>query len=135
MDSMADLSSAVKKGLLAGVRPEQVKAKNIDLYKPTLTVEDLWGTENTPTGGNLLDLVLAFYQDEIRDVPFYYEDENGCKARTMIRSPLSREIQDSTVESYKQRILRESISQVAAGVYWGHDRHGEKLSRLSLTKV
>ena len=118
MEAPKGLHPATKKGLLQGVRPEEIAAKCIDIYNPTLTIEDLWGSENPPTGGHLLDLVLSYYQGETVDVPLYHETADGVKARSVVRSPLSREIQESTVESYKQRIFRESISQVAAGTHW-----------------
>lgn len=63
----------------------------------------------------MLDLVLQFYGDGVQDVPFFFTNNEGEQERSVIRSPLSRELQDSTVQCYKERILRESISQVAAG--------------------
>eukprot|EP00435_Cladocopium_sp_Y103_P058223 s125_g20.t1 len=101
-------------GLLVGVEPEEVLSKGIDIYKPDLTIENLWGP-SPPTGGALLDKVIQYYGDGVHDVPWFFESENGTQRRTIERSPLSREIQNSTVQCYKERILKESISQVAAG--------------------
>ncbi|CAE7587729.1 unnamed protein product [Symbiodinium sp. CCMP2592] len=104
-----------KKGLLQGLPPDQAHMAGTELYKPELTLEDLFG-EDVPSGSALLDQVLAVYGDGHIDVPWFAPGENGKQMiRTIVRSPLSRELQLSTVEAYKNRILAESISQVAAG--------------------
>lgn len=112
------------RGLLHGIRPEQVAASAVNIYDPNLTVEALFG-DDTPSGGALLDLVLAYYSDGQRDVPFFVDAPVSVSSdgqmtssksiRAIEKSSLSREIQEATVESYKNRIFLESISQVAAG--------------------
>ena len=102
------------KGLLTGLTPEDVTKKGLDIFAPHLTVEDLWGI-NPPSGGALLDAVLQFYGDGTHDVPWFFSGEGGAQCRTIEKSPLSRDLQESTVMAYKDRILKESISQVAAG--------------------
>ena len=117
---MANTSSSTaaksSKGLLQGLTPDQAHLAGTELYKQELTLEDLFG-DDVPTGSlsSLLDQVLALYGDGHIDVPWFTKGENGKLVRTIVRSPLSRELQLSTVESYKNRILAESISQVAAG--------------------
>lgn len=103
-----------KKGLLVGLTSDDVVKRGINIYSPDLSVEDLWGS-NPPSGGGFLDLVLEFYGVGSFDVPFYVDGANGEKVRAIERSPLSRELQEATVQEYKERIIRESISQVAAG--------------------
>lgn len=113
------------KGLLKGISPDQVASSGVNIYDPNLTVEQLWGEDAALSGGALLDHVLAYYSDGQKDIPFFYtpsEIPQGSestnlpqKARAVVKSPLSRELQESTVESYKKRIFLESISQVAAG--------------------
>ena len=106
------------------------KVENI--FLPTLTVEELYGEDSAPTGAALLDCVLDVYGDGYLEVvpwfvtagssarsvdPPQASGEGGPKKiRAIIRSPLSRQLQESTVECYKNRIFNESISQVAAGV-------------------
>ena len=94
--------------------------RGIDLFRSELSVEDLWGPA-PPSGAAFLEAVLSFYQDGVCDVPWFFQaagdsqgDSTGL-ARAIVRSPLSREIQESTVQNYKERIFWESISQVAAG--------------------
>ncbi|CAE7539367.1 unnamed protein product [Symbiodinium sp. CCMP2592] len=110
--------AAQSRGLLEGVAPHEVIQKGIDLFDPSLTVEALWGS-TPPSGGALLEAVLAFYSDGCHDVPWYYNETSdggpSKKARSIVRSPLSRELQEATVQSYADRVIRESISQVAAG--------------------
>ena len=122
--------SSLAQGLLTGVRPTEVAARGINIYDPKLTPEALWGPD-PPQGGAFLDLVLDFYSEGEHDIPFFFylnnssggdgggdADGNGGglqRMRAIVKSPLSRALQQSTVESYKQRIFKESISQVAAG--------------------
>lgn len=115
VDAAKGSSSTHSVGLLKGLSSKDVVSKGINLYAPELTVEDLWGT-NPPSGGAFLDAVLEFYGIGVFDVPFFFEGPNGEKMRAIERSPLSRELQEATVQEYKDRILRESISQVAAGL-------------------
>ena len=113
-------SSLQEKGLLHGVQPHEVVQRGIDLFRPELSVEDLWGA-SPPTGAAFLEAVLSFYGDGVHDVPWFFqsagdgENVSSGLARSIVRSPLSREIQEATVQNYKERIFRESISQVAAG--------------------
>ena len=115
-------TSSAPRGLLVGVMPHEVVQRGIDLYDPELTVEDLWGP-NPPAGAALLEAVLSFYSDGTHDVPWYHDatQSNGSasRARSIVRSPLSRELQEATVQNYTDRIFRESISQVAAGLGFG----------------
>ena len=118
-----------RKGLLDGIRPDQAQQSGLEIYHSNLTLEDLFGEGKVPTGGALLDQVLAIYGDGHINVPWFVPAEgdsggngpeksganDGKMIRSIVRSPLSRELQQSTVEAYKDRILAESISQVAAG--------------------
>ena len=120
-----------KKGLLDGIRPDQAQQSGLEIYHAGLTLEDLFGEGKVPTGGALLDQVLAIYGDGHINVPWFVCAEGSSSnaggapetsggsdrkmIRSIVRSPLSRELQQSTVEAYKDRILAESISQVAAG--------------------
>ncbi|CAK9029468.1 unnamed protein product [Durusdinium trenchii] len=110
-------------GLLAGVEPGDVMQKGIDIYAPDLTIEDLWGSASPPTGAALLDRVLLFYGDGTRNVPWFFEAPDGQQRRCIERSPLSRELQEATVLAYRDRIVKESISQVAAGRWAGTWNH------------
>lgn len=126
---------ANRKGLLNGVKPENVASSGINIFDPRLSVEDLWGDETPLSGSALLDHVLMYYGDGEMDVPFFQvvnsDDSKGAHGsgssegitsnhgvRSVVKSPLSRELQESTVECYKQRIFAESISQLAAGQDW-----------------
>lgn len=107
-------SADPKKGMLVGLSPDDVAKHGINIFASELTPEDLWGP-TPPSGGAFLDLVLEFYGVGSHDVPFFFNGPNGEKLRSIERSPLSRELQEATVQEYKERIFRESISQVAAG--------------------
>ena len=100
--------------MLRDIKPGDPKLASINIYDASLTPEDLWGADTCPSGGALLDAVLSYYGVGTQNVPWFTIGESG-QTRSIIRSPLSRELQESTVESYKQRIFNESISQVAAG--------------------
>ena len=144
---MAKLSSSgcasgsgdhVRRGLLCGVKPEHVMTSGINIFDPKLSVEDLWG--DVPlSGGALLEHVLAYYSDGELDVPFFQNvtsEDSGQRGshriRSVVKSPLSRELQESTVECYKQRIFTESISQLAAGYRFAHTvRHRFELLEAS----
>ena len=114
-------------GILFGLKPSDPAAAHINIFDPKLTPEDLWGVDTCPSGGALLDAVLTWYLHGTHNVPWFTYVEGGAnaasgqssgvqKTRSIVKSPLSRELQESTVESYKSRIFAESISQVAAGV-------------------
>lgn len=129
MTQAAASASGQKPGLLqglAGLKPAELEAKGVNIFDPSLTVEDLWG-DDAPSGGALLDAVINLFNAGTHNVPWftYTEGAGGTgtegttsgmqKNRSIVKAPLSREIQESTVESYKRRIFAESISQVAAG--------------------
>lgn len=128
---LASPSRKKEMGILRGLKPSDPAVASINIFDPSLSPEDLWGVEDCPSGGALLDAVLTWYSHGTHNVPWFtYADGNGSlsatnaqghasgvqKARSIVKSPLSRELQESTVESYKHRIFAESISQVAAGV-------------------
>ncbi|CAJ1390829.1 unnamed protein product [Effrenium voratum] len=56
-----------------------------------------------------------FLDKELTSLPWYFESDDGSKCRTIVRSPLSREIQEKTVTNYMVRMRREGLSQRVAG--------------------
>ena len=99
-------------GKLTGVAPGA--ALQFDLYDPSLTIEVLFG--NTLSGASLLEAILSWYLDAELDVPWFTEGETGGPGtRNVIRSPLSRDLQECTVARYVERIKEEGLSQIVAG--------------------
>ena len=129
------------RGILTGLTPTEAMRKGIDIYDSSHSVEALFG-EKPPSGGAFLELVMTWYGAGEVDIPwFFHQGNRGNRGesqlpsaglmsmedsqekdtkqqnmlRSVYRSPYSRELQENTVESYKSRILAESISQMAAG--------------------
>ena len=96
-----------RKGLLLGKTPDELKAQGIDVSDSRYTAEDLFGTLS---GSSFLDAVYESFGAGEYDVSWFTAGE-----RSIDRSPLSRPIQHATAESYKARILREGLSQLASG--------------------
>ena len=101
-----------RKGLLLDKSPAELKVCGIDVSDPKYSSEDLFGTLS---GSAFLDAVYGAFGVDERDIPWFFTGEGGKKERAIRRSPLSRPIQHSTAEAYKQRICKEGLSQLASG--------------------
>ena len=67
-------------------------------------------------GAPLVEKIMEFFVVEEKDhLPWFFEDESGAMCRSIVRSPMSRPIQERTVARYKQRVLQEGLSQRVAG--------------------
>ena len=98
---------AAAAGRLTGKVPGS--ALDFDLYDGSHTIESLFG--QSLSGAALLESILAWYVDTEQDVPWFAADST----RTVVRSPLSRPLQDVTVCRYMDRIRDEGLSQIVAG--------------------
>ena len=110
-------TSTITPGLLTGKDPKVDKDKlgGVNIYDPTLnhSVEFLFGSLD---GAPLVDAIMDWFLDkELTSLPWYFESDDGSKCRTIVRSPLSREIQEKTVTNYMVRMRREGLSQRVAG--------------------
>ena len=82
-----------------------------DLYDPQISIEFLFGSLS---GAALLEAILKWYQDTEMDVPWFSDAPEG-PVRNVVRSPLSRDLQECTVAAYAERIKEEGLSQIVAG--------------------
>lgn len=105
-------------GVLTGKDPHQKFNLDFDLFDATqnYSVEYLFGNLE---GAPLVDSILEWFVVEEANIPFYFTDTGGTVCRTIVRSPLSRPIQEKTVSVYKQRIFKEGLGQRVAGVVSG----------------
>ena len=91
-------------------------ALDINIYDPKVKLEDLFGDLG---GAALLERILLWYQEsELECLPWYSEDDGQAKTRNIVKSPLSRDLQESTISRYMQRIFSEGLSQVVSGQDW-----------------
>ena len=81
------------------------------LYDPQISIEFLFGSLS---GAALLEAILKWYQDTEMDVP-WFSDAPECPVRNVVRSPLSRDLQECTVAAYAECIKEEGLSQIVAG--------------------
>ena len=54
----------------------------------------------------------------------------GKDTQNLVRSPLSRQLQEGTIKAYMSRILKDGLSQKVSGqaiVKWTSDAHGARL--------
>lgn len=87
-------------------------ALDFNLYDPHCQLEDLFGDL---AGAALLERILLWYQEsELDGLPWYSED-GSSKNRNVVKSPLSRDLQESTITRYMTRIFTEGLSQVVSG--------------------
>ena len=98
--------SGVLQGKLIGKKPTDLL--DFDPYSPNVVISELFGELN---GAALLDAIVDYYGVGTRDIPWHSSDGT----RNLIRSPLSREIQEGTVQEYVQRILKDGLSQKVSG--------------------
>lgn len=104
------MASEAKSGKLLGVEPGS--KLDFDLYDPSHKLEDLFGNLG---GAALLERMLLWYQeDEIETLP-WFSSADGARLRSILRSPFSRELQESTIARYQSRICEEGLSQVVSG--------------------
>ena len=96
------------KGILWGKSEKDLDRLHVDIFDPAVDFKFLFGDLR---GAVLLDEIYRWYGDGEYDIP-WFDLQNK---RTIIRSPLSREIQEATCMSYKARILQEGLSQMASG--------------------
>ena len=101
------------KGLLDDRTPAQLLIQGIDVSDGSkYTCKDLFGDL---TGASLMDAIWEKFGVGEQDVEWFYKTDGGEQARTIMRSPLSRQIQESTCSEYMQRLYREGLSQLASG--------------------
>ena len=87
-------------------------ALDFNLYDPHCQLEDLFGDL---AGAALLERILLWFQEsEIDCLPWYSED-GASKNRNVVKSPHSRDLQESTISRYMTRIFTEGLSQVVSG--------------------
>ena len=109
--SQAAALAGNQKGALFGMTPGS--PGEVDLFHPDNSIEYLFGSL---TGGPLVEAILSWYQVCELDVPWFSQNTGtGEAVRNVIRSPLSRELQQCTVAAYAERIQREGLSQIVAG--------------------
>ena len=93
-------------GLLSNKTRTDVK--DSDLYENVTNIQQLFGSLQ---GAALLEKCLEFYQADELDIPWFSDDGT----RTVVRSELSRPIQEATVSRYMTRIWNEGLSQMVSG--------------------
>ena len=109
-------------GILTGKIPKKdIDKLGINLFDASqnLSVEYLFGALD---GAPLVDAILDWFTDADLDVGWYFSAGDGSTCRSIQRSPHSRELQERTVQIYKERICREGLSQRVAGLatfHWG----------------
>ncbi|CAJ1446596.1 unnamed protein product [Effrenium voratum] len=99
-------------GLLVKHSRVELLERGIDPADPKYTCEDLFGSV---TGAAFLDMVYSRCGAGEHSVPWFITGSDGSRRRNIFRSPMSRPIQESTANAYKQRILKEGLSQLASG--------------------
>ena len=121
---LVQMESEVPKGILVDKGIDDVPRLGFDLYDASqnYSVDYLFGGLD---GAPLIDKIMEFFVVEEKDtLPWFFEDASGTMCRSIIRSPLSRPIQERTVARYKQRVLQEGLSQRVAGWQMGfHSCH------------
>ena len=102
-----------KKGLLDNATVAQLLEKGINAADAKYSCEDLFGSL---TGAALLDAIYDKFGAGEHDVAWYTKPGDGGKPfRNVVRSSLSRPIQESTCANYMQRMYKEGLSQFASG--------------------
>eukprot|EP00435_Cladocopium_sp_Y103_P053958 s1602_g17.t1 len=102
-----------KAGLLDNVTVAQLLDKGINVADSKYSCEDLFGSL---TGAALLDAIYDKFGAGEHDVAWYTSASDGGKPiRNVVRSSLSRPIQESTCANYMQRMYKEGLSQLASG--------------------
>lgn len=105
------------KGLLIDNTVSELLQKGIDPSDAKWSCQDLFGNLS---GAALLDAIYEKFGCGEKDISWFSEggkDANGkpILIRNIVRSDLSRPIQESTATTYKQRLYKEGLSQLASG--------------------
>lgn len=104
------------KGILTGLNPKTDMNKlpeDIFNAEANLTVEYLFGSLD---GAPLVDAILEWFTDTtLENLPWYFSAGDDAPCRSIQRHPLSRKIQEKTVQLYKRRVAAEGLSQRVAG--------------------
>ena len=111
------LAPAKKDGLLTDSTVAKLLEKGVDVTESKYTCQDLFGSLS---GAALLDAIYDKFGAGEHDIEWFTpagKDSEGkiTMARTIVRSDLSRPIQESTASTYKQRLYKEGLSQLASG--------------------
>ena len=97
-----------KSGLLVGVEPGSIL--NFDIFNPTLDVDALFA----PTKGDqLFRFIKQWFGDKLEHQPLWFEVD-GQTQRAIVKSPLSRKLQESTLVVYGARQLEEGLSPLTS---------------------
>ena len=98
--------------MLVGWKQNKPLPEGCDPFKASATVEELFGSLS---GAQLLDSIVEFYGDGVVDFEWYGKNSDGEACRALVRSPLSRNIQEGTVQAYMRKILEDGLSQAVSG--------------------
>lgn len=99
-------------GKLVGKTPGPDTKLDFDIYEVN-NVDVLF---EGLSGASLLEHILLWYQSKEMDIPWFTCVEGDqSEVRTLIRSPASRELQETTIQRYMGRIYSEGLSQVVSG--------------------
>ncbi len=106
-----------QRGILADSCVSELLARGIDVTDAKYSCTDLFGSL---TGAALMDAIYEKFGAGEHDIAWFSEtgkdaDGKPVLVRNIVRSELSRPIQEATATTYKQRLYKEGLSQLASG--------------------
>ena len=96
-------------GLLYGVVPGSLT--DVDYMDPSQTIEGLFALMR---GAPLLEVLIGWYKKR-GDYPVHLwedEDQHGVRVRSVVKHPLSRAIQETTIQLYTPRMQKDGLSRL-----------------------
>ena len=126
-DSMdtGDVTLSKKKGILEGKDPTQVSKKEMEqAIRDASTPQELFGSMSSSA---MIEKIFSWFGDGTLDVPWYFPNGVGQMMPSVVASPHNRPLQETTVEEYQERMLKDGYHQDVAGAAWFQYQTPEKL--------
>lgn len=125
-DSMdrGDVTMGKEKGILEGKDPTQVSKKELEqAVRDASTPQELFGNLSSSA---MIEQIFSWFGDGTLDVPWCFLNGVGQMMPSVVASPHNRPLQETTVEEYQERMLKDGYHQDVAGAAWFQYQSPEK---------
>ncbi len=131
-DSQRDVAAAGHKaepeaptGILEGLNPSEVSEVRLkEAARQASTPQELFGAITT---ASMIETIFEWFGEGVLDLEWYFTSPtSGKKEPSIVSSPHNRPLQETTVEEYQERMLKDGYHQDVAGAAWFQYQNPEK---------
>lgn len=113
------------KGILQGLNPSEVSEVRLkEAARQASTPQELFGAI---TSSSMIETIFEWFGEGMLDLEWYFTSPtSGKKEPSIVSSPHNRPLQETTVEEYQERMLKDGYHQDVAGAAWFQYQNPEK---------